>query len=369
VAYDIFGNGKTALKATVGKYVAQEALDLANTFNPLSSQTDARAWTDVDGNRSIFQTGTFNVQRNEIGPTRNNNFGLAAGVPKLDPNLERPYNWSYSLTVQHELMPQLSVSGGYYRRTFHNISRTINQAVDPVADFTPFTIVGPRHPSLPNGGGEVITLYNLNQNRLGAVDQIVTFSDINSRHYDGYEVNMNGRLPYGASVFGGITYGRSVENNCDVAHPNDLRFCELTPPFQGTYKLGWNLSLPFRFAFNGTFQAIPGDPIQANFTVNSAVAGRPITGGGNLPVPGNNNAVRLMDPQSEYLPMVKTFDVRITHSFAPVRRMRARVFVDLLNIANMSTILARSTTFGPNWLVPTAAQTGRYVRLGTQIDF
>lgn len=361
-AYDLFGNGKTAIKGAAGRFVAQEALDLINTFNPLSSQTDSRAWTDLDGNRSIFQTGTFNVQRNEIGPSRNNNFGLARGVPSLDPDLKRPYNWSYSLMLQHELVPAVSVSLGYFRRDFHNLGRTINQAVDPDRDFTPFTITGPRHPRLPNGGGEAITLYNLNPNRLGAVDNIVTYSAVNSRQYDGYELNMNGRLLNGATVFGGITVGRTKANTCDVANPNDRRFCESEPPFQGIYKVGWNLPLPLGFAVNGTFQAIPGSAVEANYAVNSAIAGVPLTGGGSL-------TVRLIDPAAEYLEMVKTFDLRITRTFASSGRLRAKAFVDLVNASNNSTILAVSNTFGSTWLRPQAAASGRYVRLGTQIDF
>jgi len=361
-SWDVFGTGRTALKGTVGRYVAQEALDLINTFNPLSSQTDSRAWTDLDGNRSIFAAGTFNVQRNEIGPSRNNNFGLAAGVPRLDPDLKRGYNWSYAISVQHELLPAVSVSLGYYRRDFHNLGQTVNRAVDRDRDFTPFTIVGPRHPNLPNGGGETITLYNLVPAKLGAVDNVVTYSSVNSRQYDGYELNMNGRLLRGATVFGGITMGRTRANTCDVANPNDRRFCNSEPPFQGIYKLGWNMPLPYDFAVNGTFQAIPGLPREANYAVTSAIAGVPLTGGGTL-------TVRLVDPAREYLDMVKTMDVRVTRMFSLGGRRRAKAFVDFVNAINDSTVLSVSNTFGSTWLRPQAATSGRYVRLGTQVDF
>ena len=140
VAYHLFGNGKTALKGSVGKFVGQEPLTLVNTSNPLSAQTDSRSWTDRDGNGTVFQTGTFIPQLNEVGASRNSNFGLAAGVPTLDPGLERPVQLAYTVAVQHELLPRLSVSGGYYRRAFYNLSQTINRAVDPVSDYTPFTI-------------------------------------------------------------------------------------------------------------------------------------------------------------------------------------------------------------------------------------
>jgi hypothetical protein len=361
VAYDLFGNGKTALKGSVGKFVGQEPLTLINTFNPLSAQMDSRSWTDRDGNGTVFETGTFIPQRNEVGDSRNSNFGLAAGVPTLDPALKRPYNWSYSITLQHELLPRLSVSGGYYRREFYNLSQTINRAVDTVADYTPFTIVGPRNERLPGGGGEVITLYNLKTAKLGAVDNLVTYSPINKNRYNGYEVNLNGRLKNGGLVFGGITVGRTESNACDVSNPNDLRFCNAVPPYQGIYKVGWNYPLPFKFAVNGSYQQIPGGAIQANYAVNSALAGVALTGGGSL-------TVRLVDPAKEYLPDVKTIDIRVTRTFAS-GRARTKAFVDLVNAPNFSTILAQSTTYGSTWLQPTGATAGRYVRLGLEFTF
>jgi hypothetical protein len=253
------------------------------------------------------------------------------------------------------------VSGGYYRREFYNLSQTINRAVDTVADYTPFTIVGPRNERLPGGGGEVITLYNLKTAKLGAVDNFVTYSPINKNRYNGYEVNLNGRLKNGGLVFGGITVGRTESNACDVSNPNDLRFCDAVPPYQGIYKVGWNYPLPFKFAINGTYQQIPGTAVQANYAVNSALAGVALTGGGAL-------TVRLVDPALEYLPDVKTIDMRITRTFA-TGRTRTKAFVDLVNAPNFSTILAQSTTFGTTWLQPTAATAGRYVRLGLEFTF
>ena len=50
--YDLFGNGKTALKANVGKYLASAALGFAELFNTLTAQSETRTWADLDGNRS-----------------------------------------------------------------------------------------------------------------------------------------------------------------------------------------------------------------------------------------------------------------------------------------------------------------------------
>ena len=38
-----------------------------------------------------------------------------------DPGLKRGYNWETSVSVQHELMPKVSITAGYYYRKFGNL--------------------------------------------------------------------------------------------------------------------------------------------------------------------------------------------------------------------------------------------------------
>ena len=59
--------------------------------------------------------------------------------------------------MQHALFPRVSVTAGYYRRSFQHIQYTKNTLVDPVADYQPFNIAGPSNPNLPGGGGGTIT--------------------------------------------------------------------------------------------------------------------------------------------------------------------------------------------------------------------
>jgi hypothetical protein len=51
VAYDLFGDGKTALKVSLGKYASQ-VTGFAGTFGPASAVVNSttRAWGDANGN-------------------------------------------------------------------------------------------------------------------------------------------------------------------------------------------------------------------------------------------------------------------------------------------------------------------------------
>jgi hypothetical protein len=53
-AYDLFGDGKTALKATLSRYVQTSTVGFARLLNPinLSGNSATRSWTDNgDGSR------------------------------------------------------------------------------------------------------------------------------------------------------------------------------------------------------------------------------------------------------------------------------------------------------------------------------
>jgi len=150
-AYDVFGNGKTAVKANVGKYMRYITTSLAQRYSPFAVNTEIRNWNDC-----AFLPGTSTcdpaqigapgyhddiAQDNEIGPSNVSNFGFRQ-TQKPGDDLKREYNVEYTVSVQQELLPGVSVLGGWYHRTFHRIMRTDNELVT-AADYTPFTTASP----------------------------------------------------------------------------------------------------------------------------------------------------------------------------------------------------------------------------------
>ncbi|MGH9385549.1 MAG: carboxypeptidase regulatory-like domain-containing protein [Vicinamibacterales bacterium] len=363
-SYDLFGTGKTALKTSIGKFLAANALGLTTSLNPLGAQSDTRTWSDLDGNgRAVDAAG--NPQWAEIGPTRNANFGLPAGSTRIDPDLPRGSNWEGTVSVQHEVMPRVAVTAGYYRRQFYNIGYTRNLDVDPDLDYTPFTIVGPAHPNLPNGGGEIITLYNLNDNKRGVVNNIQTWSSTRARVYNGVEVSFNARLGRGF-IFGGITTERTAVDFCNDlsnSNPNNRRYCQQVPPFRSLYKASGAYRLPYDVQIAGSFQARPGIPIGADYAVTGAIAGQPLTGGvGSI-------TVNLADPTKLFYDYVFTNDVSLSRIFRFDGSRRVRVFMEVFNLTNHSTIFTRYETFGPQWFNPIDLVDARRFQFGFQLDF
>ena len=360
VSYDLFGTGRTAIKGNVSKYVAGESLSNTTPYNPMALKSESRSWRDLDGNRRALDA-FGNAQYDEIGAARNVNFGLDTGTTRPDDNLPRGYNWEESAVLQHELRPGFAVSAGYYRRQYYNLTWTDNLLVDPDRDYTPFTIVVPRDTRLPGGGGEVITMYNLVPGKLGQVDSVVKINPSRRSTYDGLELTANGRLRNGAFFQGAMTTERTTTFNCDVDNPNSRRFCDQEPPFRYMWKASGFYPLPYDFGLSGVWRILPGASLGATYTVTSAIAGVPLTGGGSL-------SVQLVEPGTMFNDDQQQLDLRLVRTFR-IGKFRVQGLLDIYNVLNASTVTTINQSFGANWLKPQAIINARYLRFGTQVDF
>ena len=102
-ALDVFGDGRTAIKASLARYVAGQQIAVANANNPVTALglTDERPWTDSDGNGLPFDGGRQPaVQRAQavdddadVRPERLDDAVRRAG--RLNGWFKREYNWEY----------------------------------------------------------------------------------------------------------------------------------------------------------------------------------------------------------------------------------------------------------------------------------
>ena len=385
-AYDLFGNGKTAIKANAGKYVASQAAGYAQTFNGMSGVTQTVTWTDLDRNGTIFDAAG-NIQVNEVGP-RTANFGQVTVRP--DPAIARGYNWEYSAALQHELMPRTSVTVGFYHRDFYNLQIVDNQNLN-AGDWTALSIATPNDSRLPLAG-QPIPLYTLNPAKVGiATDNLYTYSTQNTSTYNGFEVSGNVRRDK-FLLFGGVTTDRIVTSACDGSttldvgargasardNPNSLRFCDVTLAtagqpagvFRTTVKASAAYSFPYDIQLSGSFSAIPGPGVRADYTVTSAIAGRAIIGS---TTGAASTIVNLVEPNSVFLDTQKRLDLRVGKTFR-FNNTRVQGFADIFNVLNAGTVLTVNQTYGAvaatnAWMTPTTIMQGRYVRFGMQMNF
>jgi hypothetical protein len=397
LSWDMFGNGKTALKATLNRYIQQEGRINSNALHPVIAATNtiARAWTDRNGD-FVVQGDPLNPAANgELGQSPNANFGKPITSLTFDPDWSegygtRRYNWETSASLQHELLPNLSVNVAYFRRWYGNFIVTDNILVSP-SDYDPYSITAPSDPRLPGGGGYVIGgLYDLNPAKVGLVQQVRTYSGKYGKqyeHFNGVDITLNARLPKSVLLQGGLSTGKHTVDSCDVVAKIDnpsLRNCHGETPlvtqvkFIGAYPLPW-----WGVELGATFQHIQPDPtgsykpsatgvvgMRAFYVASNAVVAPSL--GRNLSAGASNATIDLLqaDP-GLYLDYINQLDFRVAKAFM-VRGKKLQGLFDIFNVLNGNPVLRHNTAYGTtgaSWLVPQAALPGRLIRLGAQFNF
>lgn len=378
VAYDLFGDGRTAIKASVSRYVV--GLGLGNpggTRNydptaPIASSAgaaptpDRRDWTDRDRSGLDLPTNGDNIaQENEIGPSNNLDYGLKA-PRRLDPNVRRPNSIEYATSVQHEIVPGISATLFVAYRPYGNVLATKNQAV-AIDDYTAFQAPNPLNAS------EQITIYNLNRAKQGQSDLVDYTSHINKTTYTGFHLTVNARLPRGGTLVAGWSDERTAMVTCETNNPNERRFCDQNgklfqeagvtqkPPFRSSYKLLGTFPglLPYDFTASAAIRAYQGDARTATWVVPASL----FPGGRTQSV-----TVPLLAPNTEFLPTWTQVDLTLRKTIRMGRTTFSGDFT-LFNVLNSNTIITENPSFGTSFRVPTSIISGRLPRVGFQVNF
>ena len=419
VAYDVFGNGKTAVKFNMGKYLEAAVNGNGNYSQLLPSSridlTQTRTWTDNNGNYvpdcDLLSGASQDLRAaggDFCGAWANPNFGKAvdaSGNPIYSTSYAekilkgwgtRPSDWQIGLTLQQEILPRVSVEVGYTRRWLKNFTVTDNLAVS-AADFDQFYLAAPSDPRLPGGGAYTVNgLYNVKPDKFAlAPNQLRTYApdygEI-SQVYNGFDVNLNARMRNGVQLQAGTSTGQRVTDYCDVraalpeqavgfstgsevqAYSPVNPYCHVAPGNTTRFTGAGSYIVPkVDVQVAATFQSSPAEPLQANWTVSSAIVaqtlGRPLSGS------APNVTVNLLAPDEMRGPRVNQLDLRIGKVLR-FGNQRATVSLDMFNFLNADTVLtynqaytAPTATAPSVWLVPTSVLTARTAKITVQYDF
>ena len=382
-AYDLFGNGKTALKVAVGKYYAPVGLAIAQEVTPSEAiaGTVFRNWTDGNSNY-VPDCNLFSPAANgECGAMSNQRFGQPVATRRYDPDYltgsgRREYTWQTSVTVSHELMPRVAVNGGYYRTSFGNFTVTDNLAIAP-ADFDEYCITAPLDQRLPGGGGNRICgLYDIKPAKFGQVDDFVTLAKnfgTRTEVYNGGDMGINARLGGGATVFGGYSFGKTVTDNCGlVVDSPQLQFCHNENPisqlkFAGSYALPW-----WGLEASAIYQNLPGVNRTASLVVTNAQVreslGRNFGSCGLAAACNATAQIELIAPNEDREPRQSQLDVRIV-SRIRAGRMSFQPRFDIYNLTNANSVQTMVTRYGATWLNAASILPGRTFKFGFRTEF
>ena len=417
-AYDVFGNGKTALKVSVGRYVTPEASALALATNPaaLIVASTTRTWNDT----STFPAGdprngnyvpdcdlTSRVSNGECGAFANSAFGSTVIRNRYTDDVlkgwgVRPDVWQSGVSLQQELRSGIGVRLGYFRTSLGNYRIGDNVLVEPT-NYDQFCVTAPTDTRILGGGGnQICGLYDLSPTRFGQVsNSFVPASNFGkqSQVYNGFDVGLNARFGKGGLLQGGVNTGQTVTNNCFVVdtpqQASASQFCKVTEPWaaQTQVKLSGTYPLPWGSTVAAVFQNLPGLSVNSTVTstllsaVGSAVLSSPavFTNAQIFPSLGRNlsdcgggttlsttctatRTVGLVEPFTQREDRLTQLDLRFAKSVR-IGGARLQGSLDIFNVFNRSTVLLVNPNFGPQYVRPLEVLPGRLFKIGGQIDF
>ena len=393
VAWDVTGDGKTAVKTAFGRYVKSEATGIAKANSPASSISlrTSRTWTDTNDN--FFPDGDpVNPEPNgELGRSSNPNFGKQVITRFWSPDFlteNRGGTWQFSLGVDRELLDNVSLSATYFRTSHFNQSVIDNENIGP-ADFEPYSVTVPA--GLPNAGQVLSGFADITVDALRRGVHNVTknaaasFGDW-SEVYNGVDIELSARLDNGALLRGGVSIGQTVNDRCfAVDSPQETQWTIASTIYpcrsetdwfnsSGQIKISGSYPLPGGFAFSAVYQNLEAAEIRAEVTFfNASIApslGRNLS---NCPAPtGPCSATRRIDVFDRYSGFEgrqSKLDIRLMRD-TNIGGGRLRITVDLYNALNEAPVPGRNNRFGTTgrgYGTPSLLMLGRLLELGTHI--
>jgi hypothetical protein len=348
-AYDLRGNGRTGLKAAVGRYyyVIAAGGGILDTINPNGNYSENYGWNDINGDRRFQpgeQTGTPVISR------------VNTSTVSVDPDYTRPYTDEFTGGLDHELFPSLRLSVIATHRVERNPQATSNPA-NPYDTFLTTRTDNGRDGVAGTADDGTFQFYNRTST---AVNQTFFTNDRSFRQtYNGIEISGTKRMSDRWQMLAGYTYSQTRQKGLSVnVNPNALINAE--GPVTG--QIG---DRPHQFKLSGTY-ILPWYDIgvAGNFNAQSGAA---ITRQISTPQTVGGNTTVNVEPLGSYrLPFRTNGDLRVFKT-ARFGARSLEVSVDIHNVSNSNTYWDARTLGNtinlrqngdPNGAINTVAQFG-----------
>ncbi len=417
-AYDLFGNGKTAIKGGANRHVAGASTGVAGLYSGAANFSTTRNWTDANGNffpdcdlKNPLAQDLRGTGGDQCGAYNNPSVGTYIPSTAIIDEaftqgwFKREYNWRFTTSVEQQLMPGLAVAATYARTIFGNFRVTDNLNLTP-ASYDPYCVTLPVDPRLPFSGQQKCGLWDQRANV--ATSSLIGFSDnyvdkynvgnrkqsAQTEHFNGFDVQLQSRFSRGTFA-GGWSTGNTIQNtaisanggqinngatNCFVVDNPEQLTSELSPcnnptPYQHRFRFNGSYELWRGVQVAAVYQDLPGPLIVANRVFTSAEINAQATGalGRNLRLA--TRTIDMLAPFSLFGDRVRQVDLRVSKLFR-FGSQRIQANMDVYNLANASTAtFLRNAYTAPGavtttpWQQPTQVMDGRFIKFSAQFDF
>lgn len=371
-AYDLRGDGRTAIKGSFGRYYVQTGTLIAEQLNRNGSVQVRATWKDPDGNERITPGPCGDITcSTELGTIPA--FGVSNRT--YDGSAKRPFDDEISIGIDHSFRSDLGLSITYAHRR-HPYGLGIINLARPSTGYTPVD----RQYTDPSGAVQTVTVYSLDPALLTVSQTSITSSDLLKTTFDGANITVNKRFSERWQLLGGMAFSNNkgfyndgiltTGNGFDLNNPNSA---------VGRGDSAIFTDLPFQMNLAGSY-LFPKDVLLAfKYTARSGIPElRQLSVRGLTQTETVYVAPRGED-RTEFVS--KFIDLRISKRFQLGGTARLEASLDLFNLLNANHVLDQSTSVGSStstgtiaplsssWGRPSLIMTPRIIRLGVKLSF
>lgn len=357
-AYDLFGDGRAALKGGWGRYYTQMGNALSAAANPNAGRSAWVGWNDLDGDKlvDIGPSGTL-ADSPEVDLSEFNGFS-GAGASPYDKDSGRPYSDDISLGVDMTLGTEVSFSATYHRRQHRDSLGRLNLARPPSAyTLTSFTCA-----TCPQATYEV---YELQEAYRGQQDNTITNLEKLQTNYNGVAFQLQKRFSNRWQLLGGATFS----SHRGVPHGLPYDGTDWNNPNREINRLDGAVLTDVPWVFNVAGSYIAPLDIQIAWNYR-ARAGNPLVSTARATglVQGSESIYAYERGDERTDTITDLLDINFRKGF-DIDQARIEIGADFANIFNSQKADALITSFGSRYLQPSRVLPPRIIRFTAKLLF
>jgi hypothetical protein len=362
LAYDLFGDGRTAIKLFYGRYYAIYGNNLT-ALNP--GGANYRTYQFLDPNRNGVYDGP-----GELGTLISSRGGSSTTI---DPNLKQPYGDEFSGSIEHQFWGESSVRAVYVHKISKNIFGVVNLARLGTIN-VPVTVADPFN------AAQVLHLLDIPTALRGVVQNQFTNVPDSDGTYDTISLSAQHRFHRGLFVQGGLDYQRRDE----LRSPGTGTAISTSPlntdpiavySFGSTFPLNYSAEVSNRQK-NSNWQGrllgryelpIAGVGIGGNVRIQSGYPYAPVA---NVRLP-NAGTVNVFEDNidNRHADKAALVDLRLDKSIGLPHGAKITGMFDLYNLLNANAVTNFFLTSGATYNRIIAALNPRTIQFGLRITF
>ena len=364
--YDLFGNSKTALKASWGRFATNPAASISSLVNPIDLVTRKYAW-DIN-----YLTANATVAATRITPayvaTLQPIFGGAQLTPTtVDSDLKNSYTDEYTFGAEQEIAGDMRAHVTFVRKRQKDTVGRYDR-LRTLSSYTPVQAVDPGPDGLVRSADDrIITVWETRVPS-DATDYYLTNKPIGDT-YGTIEVGVTKRISDDWQLTSGFDWTKRNVSSHFSEDPNTVFWNSNNTQTTGwTFKASGTYSFSHGVLVSVSYNAMKGEPYGRLFTVTEQYL-RLADPNRTSPLVQGNMVVMAEKVGTYYLPAINLINVRAQREFVIKGTQRLHLMVNIFNLTDAETVTGVVQTSGRFFRQPRTNITGTVVRFGARYTF